>query len=84
MVNLNRTLGLNLYGKICNPRRFVYSPYAEKIIFKDMIGGHFVVDKQNDSYYINGVKVDFEETEDIIEKLGKIIVERDPAFTIYT
>ena len=83
MVNLNRTLGIKIYVKICNPRRFVYSPFAERIIFKDMLGGHFVVDKQNDYYFINGVKVDCEETEDIIEKLEKIIVDRDPNFIGY-
>ena len=82
MVNLNRSLGVKIYSKICNPRRFVYSPFAEKIIFKDMSGGHFVVEKQNDNYLINGVRIDCADTDDIIEKMSKIIVDRDPEFVL--
>ena len=82
MVNLNRSLGVKIYSKICNLQRFVYSPFAEKIIFKDMTGGHFVVEKQNDNYIINGVRIDCADTDDIIEKLSKIIVDRDPDFVL--
>ena len=41
MVNLNRNLGLKIYVKICNPRRFVYSPYAEKNYFQRYDRGSF-------------------------------------------
>lgn len=79
MVNINRSLGMEIYKKICNPRRFVYSPFSEKINIRDMQGCNYVIDKQGDRYYINGREIDC--GDDVIEKICKIIIERDPLFT---
>lgn len=78
MVNLNRSLGLEIYKKICNTRRFVWNPNAEKVYFKDLQGYNYIVAKKDDKYFINDKEVDY--GDDVIEKISKIIIDRDPLF----
>ena len=78
MVNLNRSLGMQIYKKICNTRRFVWSPFAAKIYIRDLQGPNYVVSKKGDNFFINNKQVNSDD--DIIEKICKIIVDKDPFY----
>ena len=80
MVNINRSLGLEIYRRICNPRRFVWSPHAEKIYFRDLQGCSYTITKKNDKYFVNDIELD--SGEDVVEKISKIIIDRDPLFQV--
>lgn len=78
MVNLNRSLGLEIYKKICNAKRFIWCPNGQKIVIKDLQGCTYTVTKEDDKYLVNNKIVDYDY--DVIEKISKIIIDRDPLF----